>query len=415
MRALQVWLHEEPVGVLSEKSVGGLSFTYTDTWLAASGRPPLSRSLPPRAEPLEGPAVLAFFGGLLPEGSVRRRVAENLGVSEDNDFALLSALGGDCAGALRLLAIGDPRPEAASPAPLSETELAALVEQLPRRPLLAGQDGVRLSLAGAQSKLPLRWIGGEYALSTFDAPSTHILKPESPDFPGLAAVEAFCLDLARRAGLPAARADWLRVGDTPCLRVERYDRELDPVTGKVLRIHQEDFCQALGVPSHRKYQQEGGPAASDLLVCIRDHSTAPVLDLRQFLDLLIFNVLIGNADAHGKNFAWRYPNGERRLAPAYDLVATALWPELSGRMAMRVGPAKFMNEVTSDHFLKFAAANRIGRSLFRVRMEELCNRVTANVPAALSDAPELPESFREQLASRIPQRARILAQSRPVN
>lgn len=409
MRTLQVWLHEEPVGILSETPAGGLSFTYMDTWRIDSGCPPLSRSLPPGRDPLEGPAVLAFFGGLLPEGLVRRQVAANLGLSEDNDFALLGALGGDCAGALRLLAEGEPRPAAAAPAPLSESELAALVAELPRRPLLAGEDGVRLSLAGAQSKLPLRWIGGHYALSTFDAPSTHILKPESPNFPGLAAVEAFCLDLARRAGLRAARAEWLRAGDRPCLRVERYDRELDPATGKVRRIHQEDFCQALGVPSHRKYQQEGGPAASDVLDCIRDHSTAPVLDLSEFLDLLVFNVLIGNADAHGKNFAWVYSRGERRLAPAYDLVATTLWPELSSRMAMRVGQAKFLNEVTADHFLKFASANRIGKSLFRVRMEDLCRRVTGHVPAALSDAPELPESFRDHLAFRIPQRARALA------
>jgi len=122
--------------------------------------------------------------------------------------------------------------------------------------------------------------------------------------------------------------------------VERYDRKIDPSTGEVQRIHQEDFCQALGVPSHRKYQQEGGPAASDLLACIRAHSTAPALDLGHFLDLLVFNVLIGNADAHGKNDSWLYTGGSRRLAPAYDLVATTLWPELSSRMAMRIGQAK---------------------------------------------------------------------------
>ena len=311
-----------------------------------------------------------------------------------------------------MLPEGEAFPAPAVPHPLSETDLAVLVRELPRRPLLAGDDGVRHSLAGAQSKLPLRWIGGEYALSTFDAPSTHILKPESPDFPGLAAVEAFCLDLARRVGLNAARAEWLRVGGTPCLRVERYDREADASTGKIRRIHQEDFCQSLGVPSHRKYQQEGGPSAADLLACIRDHSTAPVLDLRQILDLLVFNVLIGNADAHGKNFAWIYPNSARRLAPAYDLVATTLWPELSTRMAMRVGYAKFIEEVTVDHFLKFAEANRIGKTAFRARLMNLVERVLAQLPAALDAAPEIPEPFREQLAARILQRTRKLAQSR---
>jgi len=412
MRSLQVWMHEKRVGVLSENAAGGLSFTYGGSWLAGSGRPPLSRALEPGPESLRGPAVTAFFAGLLPEGTVRQRVAANLGLSEDNDFALLSALGGDCAGALRLLPEGEAFPAPEAPHPLSETDLAALVRELPRRPLLAGDHGVRLSLAGAQSKLPLRWIGGEYALSTFDAPSTHILKPESPDYPGLAAVEAFCLDLARRAGLDAARAEWLRVGGTPCLRVERYDREADASTGKILRIHQEDFCQSLGVPSHRKYQQEGGPSAADLLACIRDHSTAPVLDLRQFLDLLVFNALIGNADAHGKNFAWIYPNSARRLAPAYDLVATTLWPELSTRMAMRVGNAKFIEEVTADHFLKFAETNRIGKTAFRARLVNLGERVLEQLPAALDATPEMPEPFREQLAARILHRTRKLSQSR---
>jgi serine/threonine-protein kinase HipA len=408
MRSLQVWLHDEYIGILSEESSNGLTFRYSDSAGAASTRIPLSRALPRGKETLKGPGVQAFFGGLLPEGGVRRRVAVNLGLSEDNDFALLSALGGDCAGALRLLPDGDVPPTAETAVPLTEAELTARVEQLPRRPLLAGERGMRLSLAGAQSKLPVRWMNGQYALSTFDAPSTHILKPESPDFPGLAAVEAFCLDLARRTGLRAARADWLLLGKTPCLRVERYDREINPSTGTVRRIHQEDFCQALGVPSHRKYQQEGGPAASDLVGCIREFSTAPVLDLGQFLDLLVFNVLIGNADAHGKNYAWLYTEGERRLAPAYDLVATILWPELSSRMAMRIGQSKFLNEVTGDHFMKFAASNRIGKPQFRTRMQALCRRVCENLPASLSEAIELPDTFRDQLTADIPKRAEYL-------
>ncbi len=405
MRSLAVWLLEERVGCLSESPATGLSFTYEASWLASSRCPPLSRSLPPGTEPLRSPAVAAFFGGLLPEGSVRRRVAANLGLSEDNDFALLEALGGDCAGALRLLPEGEPSPVPEAPRPLSESDLADLLRDLPRRPLLAGENGLRLSLAGAQSKLPIRWINGHYALSTADAPSTHILKPENPDFPGLAAVEAFCLDLARRVGLHAVNAEWQRMGDLPCLRVERYDRACEASGENVRRIHQEDVCQALGLPSHRKYQQEGGPSVGDLLGCIREWSTAPVLDLLQFLDLLVFNVLIGNADAHGKNFAWIYWESSRRLAPAYDLVATTLWPELSTRMAMRIGQAKFLAEVGPDHFRKAVAANRIGTSAFLARMEDLCARVVQQLPAAIDAAAQLPEGFRDQLASEIPRRA----------
>lgn len=409
MRSLSVWLCGEQVGNLFESGAVGLSFTYDSAWLSGPQNPPLSQSLPPGPDTLQGPSVKAFFAGLLPEASVRRKVAANLGLSEENDFALLSALGGDCAGAVRLLPEGEAFPGAREPCPLSEAALAEIVRELPRRPLLAGETGVRLSLAGAQSKLPIRWINGHYALSTFDAPSTHILKPESPDFPGLVAVEAFCLDLARRVGLRAAKADLLHLGGIPCLRIERYDRVREPETGKVLRIHQEDFCQALGIPPHRKYQQEGGPSAADILTGIRKFSSAPVLDLGHFLDLLVFNVIIGNADAHGKNFAWLYADKRCHLAPAYDLVATTLWPELSSRMAMRVGQAKFIEEVSADHFLKFAAANRIGKPAFRSRMESLCERIRVQLPLSLEHATELPEPFRDHLAVRIPQRAQKLA------
>lgn len=405
MQSLQVWLHGESVGHLSETPAGVLCFRYAPGWLEGTRNPPLTQSLPPGPETLEGPAVRAFFAGLLPEGSVRRQVAARLGLSEDNDVALLSTLGGDCAGAIRILPEDESPPTESPPREVSETELAAILQELPRRPLLAGESGVRLSLAGAQHKLPVRWINGQYSLSTFDAPSTHILKPEAPAFPGLASVEAFCLDLARKAGLRCANSEWICIGDIPCLRVERYDRKTDPETGNILRVHQEDFCQALGLPPHRKYQQEGGPSARDLLSCIRDHSSAPVLDLGRFLDLMVFNVLIGNADAHGKNFAWIYTSDTRCLAPAYDLVSTSLWPELSSRMAMRVGQAKFVEEVTHEHFVKFAEINRIGRSAFRKRMADLAARVAESIPACLRESPGLPPSFRDRLAEDIPRRA----------
>ncbi|MCC5850728.1 MAG: HipA domain-containing protein [Verrucomicrobia bacterium] len=181
------------------------------------------------------------------------------------------------------------------------------------------------------------------------------------------------------------------------------------LSGKVLRIHQEDLCQSLGLPPHQKYQQEGGPSAADAINCIRTWSTTPVLDLTHFLDLLVFNVLIGNADAHGKNFSWLYQNGARRIAPAYDFVATTLWPELSSRLAMRVGQAKFVAEVNLDHFLKFAESTRIGKTRFRARIRELAMRVDQNLDETLNRAPSLGPDHADLLRTGIRERVRKLS------
>jgi len=405
VKALAVWLQDRRVGRLWESGGGRLCFEYDPDCLEGDGVPLLSRSLPSGPEPLRGPAVRAFFSGLLPEGSVRRQVAANLGLSEANDFALLAALGGDCAGALRLCDEEDGPALEPAPVAISENELERRLMELPRRPLLAGEEEVRFSLAGAQSKLPMRRVRGVWSFSTFSSPSTHILKPESREFPGLAAVEAFSLDLAERVGLPVVKGEWQCFGTLPCLIVERYDREIDVESGEVFRLHQEDLCQALGLPPHRKYQQEGGPAAGDALACIRAWSTAPVLDVGFFLDLWVFNVVLGNADAHGKNWSWLYRGGQRRLAPAYDLVSTALWPELSPRMAMRVGQAKFLAEVRREHFLKFAKDNRISAPAFRKRIGELCEKICQELSAGLEAAPGLTPAFRETLNEEIRARA----------
>lgn len=192
-----------------------------------------------------------------------------------------------------------------------------------RRPLMAGSEGVRLSLAGAQGKLPLVVREGRVFLPLDDTPSTHILKPEPERFPGLVANELFCLRLAKASGLDVPDAEAGRAGGVPYLLISRYDRVGNS------RVHQEDVCQALGFPPERKYQQEGGPLLRDGIALLREWSTAPVLDIRSLIDGLIFNVLIGNADAHGKNYSLLYHKGARRLAPFYDLVCTLAWPEVS--------------------------------------------------------------------------------------
>lgn len=168
------------------------------------------------------------------------------------------------------------------------------------------------------------------------------------------------------------------VGNKPCIVVQRYDRIIGP-DGAVVRVHQEDFCQALGFPPERKDQQEGGPLLRDCISLLRECSTIAALDIRDFFDGLVFNVLIGNADAHGKNYSILYRKGERRLAPFYDLVCTLAWPELSKTPAMKIGQNDSIETVTPAHWRKMAQEVRVGWPMLRERMMDLCGKTIAGL------------------------------------
>lgn len=379
MKRLIVYLNGVRVGLLSDGDEP--AFAYDPDWLATDPRYPLSRQLPLTAEPFFGRAVRAFFSGLLPEAEPRDRVASILGVSGGNDFAILERIGGDCAGAVSLFPEDTPLPvsRTGNLRWLDEAALASIVERLPQQPLMAGEVGLRLSLAGAQIKLPVvlpdsRATDGQIALPLDGTPSTHILKPEPARFPGLVANEAWCMDLARQVGLRTAECHQRVIGKTPCLIVKRYDR-VATADGSVQRLHQEDFCQALGFPASRKYQQEGGPSLKDCFSLIREWSSVPVIDIRDFLDAVIFAALTGNADAHSKNFSFLYSGKERRLAPLYDQVCTLAWSELSKHLSMKIGTAGMLAEVSPEHFQQLATSARLSWPMVRERLTDMADRV----------------------------------------
>ncbi len=299
----------------------------------------MSASLPKRAGPFGRRECRPYFGGLLPEESQRVAAAQALGVSRGNDLALLDRLGGDVAGAIQFLAPGE-QPIEADPkqrqVPLGDADLIWVLDELPLRPLLAGQKGLRLSLAGAQSKLPVVLVDGAVALPVSGQPTTHILKPPIPRFAGTTENEAFVMRLAASIGLSVAAVEPRTVRDRNFLLIERYDRARDDL-GNVQRIHQEDFCQALGVPSESKYASEGGPTFRDCSEILRRLAVRPAGDVLKLLDAAIFNLIVGNADAHGKNFSILYDIEGPRFAPLYDLLATVAYPELSPKLAMRIG------------------------------------------------------------------------------
>jgi len=317
VRSLDVFWGTMRVGSYDKFASGSEQFVYDTDYLSHDGSQPISHSLPLRSEPYSAPKLKPFFSGLLPEESQRVRIASYLGIAEMNDFAFLEAMGGECAGALTILPKGRvPEADELTFKPLSAKQLESIVETLPLRPLLVGESGIRLSLAGAQSKLPVIVRGNDLALPVGNTPSTHILKPELTEwFKGIAANEHCCMTLARHLGLLVPETRLLQVGHYPCLLVKRYDRDLDIQTGRIHRIHQEDFCQALGRQPEQKYQMDGGPIVRDVVRLLRSGwSTMPARDVLSFVDLLMFNAIIGNADAHGKNYSMLYRGNTRRLA-----------------------------------------------------------------------------------------------------
>ena len=381
MKPLIVHLHGKRVGVLTDDGQR-LVFRYDEARLTDAGALPLSRQLPLQAEPFVGQRVNAFFGGLLPEADSRDQIARNLGISANNDFAMLERIGGECAGAIALVPeeMEGQAPSDSGVRWLSEGEVIEIMDRLPHQPLLAGEQGLRLSLAGAQVKLPVvinSTSGGatRLALPLGDTASTHIIKHEPPRFPGLAENEAWCMTLARRIGLDAAEAWAERIGNVLCLISKRYDR-VQWASGEIVRrLHQEDFCQALGYPSSRKYQQEGGPSLCECFQLIRDWSTTPVLDIRHMLDAVIFAAVTGNADAHGKNHSFLYAQNTRRMAPLYDQVCTLAWPELSTTLSMKIGSASTLAEVSPEHFKQLCGMAKLGWPMARDRIKTMCRQI----------------------------------------
>ena len=376
MNNLIVYLNTERVGTLEQDDSGLMQFSYNQAWLEKPGAMPLSRSLPLQSEAFSGKKARPFFAGILPEERPREKIAEILGISDTNDFAMLERIGGECAGAVSLLpeGVAPTDPKNTRHRELTEPELRQLIAELPSRPLMVGTDGLRLSLAGAQDKLPVIVHNNGICLPLGGTPSTHILKPEPDRFPGLAANEIFCMTLAQAVGLNTSNTEYRQIGKKSCILVQRYDRVTDE-DGSTIRLHQEDFCQALGFPPERKYQAEGGPMLSDCISLLRDWSTAPVLDIPSFINSLIFNVLIGNADAHGKNYSLLYSGGERRLSPYYDLVSTLAWPGLSKNLAMKIGGCESVNAFTIGDWKKMVKKAGLGWPMIRERMAESCHSV----------------------------------------
>ncbi len=400
-RTLHVYIEQQIAGHLVQDDDGQMLFRYHPDWLKSAGGFALSHSLPLRERAFRQKECRGFFGGILPEEANRKVIARILQISEKNDFAMLERIGGECAGALTFVPEDEAPPQPGSEyRELSDAELIEILETLPKRPLLAGEKDVRLSLAGAQDKIAVKVDGkGKIFLPLNYAPSTHILKPAVATWEGLVSNEAYCMALARAAGLKAAATSAHKLGGIEYLLSERYDRAVDE-DGTVHRLHQEDFCQALGIPSEIKYQSEGGPGLKDCFSLLRLASSNIVADVRDLLNAVVFNLLIGNNDAHAKNYSILYgPGGRGRLAPLYDLVCTVCYPEIENRLAMKIGGEANPELISRKNIEAFAREASLGVALVRRSVVELTELVR-DKSALIEQPDETAEKLKELIAAR---------------
>lgn len=376
---LSVYLNSTHVGQLWLDDQRRFLFQYEQQWLHAPHAIPLSLSLSLRQETYENDLARPFFSNLLPEGQLKAGIARKLGISEQNDYALLEAVGGECAGAVSLWPQGSQPNTLGHYQPLTEDELHILVQQLPQRPMLAGEGELRLSLAGAQNKLPVYFDRQRISLPNGAMASSHILKPAIPEYQGSVMNEAFCMRLAQAVGLPIPEVTLLNNQGEWLYLISRYDREYDE-HGTITRQHQEDFCQALGVLPETKYEKEGGPGLADCFRLVREHSIQPVIDLRQLLNWVVFNYLIGNADAHGKNASLLLTQQGPRLAPFYDLMSTAIYQGLTDRPAMKIGGEDRPKWIIGRSWMKFAEEAGIGFKLVKQTLEKMRANLARQAP-----------------------------------
>ncbi len=356
MKKLNLYRETKLIGQLWLDSRQRFAFQYDPDYLADADSYAISLYLPLQIEPFEDDKPRPFFANLLPEGDLRDLIARAIHISTHNDMAMLEAIGGECAGAFSILPEGYKPDSDGDYTPISNDELDEIIANTKTTPMLASTKERRLSLAGAQEKLPVYIKDNQFYLPSGSAPSSHIIKPQSRFFDDTVINEAFCMQLAAMVGLNVPETFIWQGERESAFVIKRYDRQGDT---HISRLHQEDFCQALGCLPERKYENEGGPGLNLCFDLISDHSSHPLLDKKQLIEWVIFNYIIGNTDAHAKNISLIYNNGTPRLAPFYDLLCTQVYPDLTAKMSMKIGGEIRSNWVQKRHWERFAESIQV--------------------------------------------------------
>lgn len=403
---LSVWLYGDRVAVI-DRHRGRPRLNYTSEALTryALGTPLLSLSLPVSERRYPQGIVRPFIDGLLPEGESRKSIARAVRVRPDDTYGLIREIGRDCAGAVVIQPADDPAPPTATTLTadaLTPSDVAALVANLRSAPL--GTSGrVRVSLAGVQEKLLLTRIpDGRWGRPVDGTPSTHILKPEIAAYPKTVENEAFCMRIAQNLGLDVAAVETTEIAKRKLIVVERFDRSVS-TEGAVARIHQEDFCQATGVSPDTKYEEDGGPSLKRIADILQ--SVAATDSLERFLQAVTLNVLIGNGDAHAKNFSLlHHASGALTLTPLYDLMCTLHYGD--NRLAMYIDTVQRIDRVTAAR----VANEAVGWGMSRDRAAATISDILARAPTAMATAREQTPGLPSELFATVEsQLARLLS------
>lgn len=373
MQILKVHFGLEIVGMVCVEK-NNWTFQYSKEWLAREDVFPVSVSLPLQSNLFEHESVRNFFANLLPEATIREKLTKYYGISSQNDFGLLKACGGECAGALSVIPENETCSIDGEYILLTEDMLYQKLTMLKQIPFLVAMDECRLSLAGAQHKLPVYMKDDDFFLPLGSFASTHIIKPDVDGYDGIVNNEAFCMTLAGRVGLDVPDVEVVNIKEKQALLITRYDRVVGD-DNVIRRRHQEDFCQALGVSYDQKYESEGGPSLENCFGLLDQCSIQPLLDKKKLLEWVIFNCCIGNADAHGKNVSLLYDKRGVSLAPFYDLVSTIVYPGLSKKMAMKIGRENQFSWIKQRHWERLAEMINFKKRIVLEMVDNLQSRM----------------------------------------
>jgi serine/threonine-protein kinase HipA len=429
--SVPIWFDDLAVGQVNVAADGSLSLRYADRWLQTAAAFPLSVTMPLRAEPYPSDVITPWLANLLPEEDQLKVLTRSLGLDQADVLAVLAEIGGDTAGALSFGA-ATARPlwaytpltsfyETADP----RLALEFNFEDLGRRPFLVGEEGVRQSLAGGQKKSALAVLGPDgapvlrlpqegdvLAIPLNGAPSTLILKPDNPNLPGITENEVWCLHMAQAIGIEAAQSTILQSTKRTAIGVLRYDRRLGR-SGQLLRLHQEDFAQANGLPPGRKYERGTLPGL-DLKTLLQTGRHVSATDALALLDQVIFNILVGNTDAHAKNYSVILPVAAApRLAPIYDVSTVLSWPHVVKTYAQFIdGKQRRPETVSGRHWEAIARDIGYRPTDVKNRVQQIVDAMVANkvkVTAAVAELPGAAAGYVTQTAEAVENNALRIA------
>ena len=429
--SVPIWFDDLAVGQVNVAADGSLSLRYAYRWLQTAAAFPLSVTMPLRAEPYPSDVITPWLANLLPEEDQLKVLTRSLGLDQADVLAVLAEIGGDTAGALSFGA-ATARPlwaytpltsfyETADP----RLALEVHFEDLGRRPFLVGEEGVRQSLAGGQKKSALAVLGPDgapvlrlphegdvLAIPLNGAPSTLIVKPDNPNLPGITENEVWCLHMAQAIGIEAAQSTILQSTKRTAIGVLRYDRRLGR-SGQLLRLHQEDFAQANGLPPGRKYERGTLPGL-DLKTLLQTGRHVSATDALALLDQVIFNILVANTDAHAKNYSVILPVAAApRLAPIYDVSTVLSWPHVVKTYAQFIdGKQRRPETVSGRHWEAIARDIGYRPTDVKNRVQQIVDAMVANkvkVTAAVAELPGAAAGYVTQTAEAVENNALRIA------